>query len=96
MQSIQVSEDIVPIGKFKAATARWLQHIRETGRPLVITQNGEPAGVLVSPAQFDRMHYHMRFEESVARGIEDADAGRVMNTEELRKRLDEARNHRQR
>ena len=49
MRSIRVSEDIVPIGEFKGQAAHWLRRVSETGQPVVITQNGKPAGVLLSP-----------------------------------------------
>ncbi|MEW6506110.1 MAG: type II toxin-antitoxin system Phd/YefM family antitoxin [Bacteroidota bacterium] len=34
--------------------AYYLKEIQEKGNPLVITQNGKPAGVLLSPVQFVR------------------------------------------
>ena len=55
MRAIKVAEDIVPVGEFKGQTARWLRHAAETGQPVVITQNGKPAGVLVSPTEYDRL-----------------------------------------
>lgn len=91
MRAIKVAEDIVPVGEFKGQAARWLRHAAETGQPVVITQNGKPAGVLVSPAEYDRLTERERFLESVAHGIADAEAGRTMDTKELRRRLEERR-----
>ena len=54
-------------------------------------QDGRPAGVLLAPAEYDRIREQQRFLESVTAGIADADAGRVMATEELRGRLAERR-----
>jgi len=87
MKAMRVSDGIVPIGEFKGQAARWLRRLTETGQPVVITRNGRPAGVLLSPAEFDRLTERQRFLESVARGLADADAGRVMNTRELKRRL---------
>ena len=91
MRAIKVAEDIVPVGEFKGQAARWLRHAAETGQPVVITQNGKPAGVLISPAEYDRLTERERFLESVAHGIADAESGRTMNTKELRRRLEERR-----
>jgi len=63
----------------------------ETGQPVVITQNGRPAGVLLSPAEFDRLLGRQRFLESMAAGMADADAGRTMDGAELLRRLAERR-----
>ena len=87
MRPIKISEDIVPIGEFKAQAARWLKRAGETAQPVVITQNGKPAAVLLSPAEYDRLQDRQRFLESVAAGIEDAEAGRIMTTSELKARL---------
>lgn len=55
----------------------------------MITQNGKPAGVLVSPTEYDRLTERERFVESVALGL--AEAGRTMDTKELLRRLEERR-----
>ncbi len=86
MRAIKVAEDIVPVGEFKGQAARWLRHTAETGHPVIITQNGKPAGVLVSPTEHDRLTERERFLESVALGLADAEAGRTMETKELLRR----------
>lgn len=88
MKEIRVSEGVVPLGEFKAHASRYLKQLDS---PIVITQNGRPAGVLLSPAEFDRVREQQRFLDSVASGLADAQAGRVMDTEELTKRLAAAR-----
>lgn len=87
MNVIQFSKDVVAIGAFKSQAAAWLERLRETGHPIVITQNGKPAGILLSPAEFDRLQEKERFLESVAKGLADAEAGRVMDSGEVRRRL---------
>jgi prevent-host-death family protein len=87
MKPLRVSEGIVPIAQFKGEAARWLQHVADSGEPVVITLNGKPAGVLLSPAEFDRLQARQRFLESVAVGLSDAEAGRTMETADLKRRL---------
>jgi len=91
MRALKVAEDIVPVGEFKGQAARWLRHAAESGRPVVITQNGKTGRVLVSPSEYDRLTERQRFLESVALGLADAEAGRTMNTKELLRRLEERR-----
>lgn len=91
MKEIRVSEGVVPLGEFKAHAARYLKQL---DGPVVITQNGRPAGVLVSPAEYDRIREQQRFIESVAEGLEDAQSGRVMDSAELKVRLAVAREQR--
>ncbi len=87
MKAVQISDGIVPLGEFKAQAAKLLKRIGESGQPIVITQNGRPAGVLLSPREYDRMQERQRFLESIAAGLADAESGRTMNTTELRERL---------
>ena len=87
MKEVQISDGIVPLGEFKANASRLLKRVGESGQPMVITQNGRPAAVVLSPREYDRMQQRRRFLESIAAGLADAEAGRVMNTTELRERL---------
>jgi prevent-host-death family protein len=87
MRQIRLSEDVVAVGRFKAELAAWLKRVKAGERQVVLTQNGIPAGVLISPEEYDRIQERERFLESVERGLEDADAGKVMSTAELRRRL---------
>jgi len=87
MKDINISNDIIPLGQFKTSISKWLKSIQETRHPLVITQNGKPAGVLLSPADYDELVYIERFLSSVNQGLEDAEAGRIYTTETLRQEL---------
>jgi prevent-host-death family protein len=87
VKEVQIADGIVPLGEFKAQAAKLLKRIGESGQPMVITQNGRPAGVLLSPREYDRMQERQRFLESIAAGLADAESGRTMNTMVLRERL---------
>ena len=85
---LYVSQDILPIGDFKTHAGRVLRRLRADGRPVVITQHGRPAGVLLSPEEYDRLRQHDRFIEAVHEGLADAEAGRTISDEELGADLD--------
>jgi prevent-host-death family protein len=94
MINFYVAEDIIPIGEFKTQAARLLKQVARTSRPLVITQNGRPAGVMLSPAEYDRLCAREHFLASMAAGVVDAEQGRVTDTDALRARLAERRRER--
>jgi prevent-host-death family protein len=87
MKALRVSENFVPVSEFKAQAAEWLRKIGEDGAPLVVTQNGRPAGVLLSPEAFDELTERARFIAAVNEGLADADAGRVSSTADVEKRM---------
>ncbi len=83
MDNLRVSEDIVPLSEFKARAAEWLKKATRTGAPIVITQNGRAAAVLMSPKEFDALTERARFVDSVAEGLVDAEADRLTDHESM-------------
>ena len=94
MNNLHISSDIVPIGELKKKLSQYLNSIHTTGHPLVITQNGKPAGVLISPAEYDELVYKKLFIESVSRGLSDVESGNVYSTTELQEELQKRRSAR--
>ena len=88
MKNLRVSDGVIPLGEFKSHAARYL---KDLDGPIVITQNGRPAGVLLAPSEYDRIREQQSFLESIVAGMADAQAGRVMDKETLREQLAVAR-----
>jgi prevent-host-death family protein len=89
MKPLLLSEDIVPINEFKAQASSVLRKMRQSQRPVVITQNGRPAAVLITPEEFDQMREREHFLAAVREGLADSEAGRVLEDEEVERLLDE-------
>ncbi|MBT1076634.1 type II toxin-antitoxin system Phd/YefM family antitoxin [Geobacter grbiciae] len=92
MKPISVTNDIIPIAEFKTGISKWFKNLQESGHPLIITQNGKPAGVLLSPADYDELVYRQSFLDSVGRGIADAESGRIFSAAEIKATLAARRN----
>lgn len=88
MKTLRVSEGIVPLGEFKAQAARLIKELKEQKAPLVITQNGRPAAVVLAPEAYDRLQERQEYLEAVAAGLVDAAAGRLINHERVAKWLE--------
>jgi antitoxin YefM len=92
MKTISITNDIVPIAEFKAGISRWFKSLKSTGQPVIITQNGKPAGVLLSPEDYDELVYKKSFLDSIGRGIADAESGKTYRTEQVQTILQARRN----
>lgn len=92
MKTISITNDIVPIAEFKTGISKWFKSLKVTGHPLIITQNGKPAGVLLSPRDYDELVYKKSFLDSIGRGIADADSGKTYHAEDVRAALTARRN----
>ncbi|MFT3775045.1 MAG: type II toxin-antitoxin system Phd/YefM family antitoxin [Minicystis sp.] len=87
MRRINVAEDIVPIGHFKSHSSELLEQIRTTGRPLVLTQNGKAAAVVLSPEEFEALGYRELVRSKVAAGAASAERQGTISSSAARKRL---------
>lgn len=87
MRKINVAEDIVPIGHFKTHASEMLEQLRTTRRPIVITQNGRPAAVVLTPEEFDALGYRALVKEKVAAGLASAAREGAVPAAEVRKRV---------
>jgi prevent-host-death family protein len=91
MNNISVSSDIVPIGQFKAKLSKYLKEMQANRNSLIITQNGKPAGVLVSPQEFDELQGLKSFISSISRGLSDSEKGNVFTSKQLKEQLRKSR-----
>ena len=87
MRPINISQNIVSLSNFKNKASKMLHEIQSSHRPLVITQNGKAAAVLISPSDFDLLTEQVRFVDAVQRGLADVQNGRVLPDEDLDKEL---------
>ena len=87
MSVIHTADDIVPISEFKSQVADWLRRVAETGSPVVVTQNGRAAGIVLSPAAYDALTEQARFVAAVEAGLADADAGRLERSDAVLARI---------
>jgi len=87
MKPLNISQNIVSLSDFKNKASKMLHEIQRSRRPLVITQNGKAAAVLISPPDFDLLTEQVRFVDTVHRGLTDVKNGRVTPDEDLDKEL---------
>jgi antitoxin YefM len=91
MKNILVANDIIPVGQFKSGLAKYLKEIQNKRNSLIITQNGKPAGVLISPAEFDDLRQTKLFIDSISRGLSNSEKGEVFSTSQLKSELQKTR-----
>jgi prevent-host-death family protein len=88
MRDIDVLDGIVPLGEFKSKASKIIRDIAGSQEPLVITQNGRPAAVLMSPKAFQELRESHEFYRAVAEGVTDSEDGRVIDHKKVRRWLE--------
>jgi prevent-host-death family protein len=88
LRDINVSKGIVPLGEFKSKASKIIRDLAGSDEPLVITQNGRPAAVLMSPTAFQELRERHEIVQAVAEGLADSEAGRVTDHKRVRRWLE--------
>ncbi len=83
MKQTRLSTDLVPVNEFRANLATWLDQPKKTGRPVVLTQRGRAAAVLVSPAMLDELEERSAVVTEVIEGLREVAAGEVVEDAEV-------------
>lgn len=83
---IQVNEDIKPVTEFRANSAALIEQVRRTGRPLVLTQRGQTAAVLLDPERYEALLEELEMLRDIERAETELKAGDVVPHAEARLR----------
>ena len=76
MVAMDILTDIKSVTYLKSKAADLLKQINETGRPVIITQNGEPKAVLQDPKSYGNMRNAIGILKLLSQGEEDIKNGR--------------------
>ena len=76
-------ERIKPISYFKANAAAIIDDLRETGEPMVITQNGEAKAVIQDVASYEKDQETLALLKILALGERDRAEGRYRPADQV-------------
>jgi prevent-host-death family protein len=80
---MHLEPDVRPVTQMKTRAAELLKRVAETRRPIVITQNGKPRGVLLDFATYQEIRQSTLLLKLLAQGELDARSGRFSKQEEV-------------
>jgi prevent-host-death family protein len=86
---MNVAEGIEPITVLKTRSAELIRRARETGQPVVITQNGKPTAVLQDVESFQQQRETLLLLKALVQGDQDYRAGRTLSHTKAKARLAE-------
>ena len=84
---LDISRDIHSLTDFKKNTSEFINQLKETGDPLVLTINGKAELVVQDAAAYQRLRQiaeEARVLEGIRQGIEDMNAGRTITLDEFK------------
>jgi len=87
--AINIVEDIIPVTKVREQIGSVIERARETKRPIVVTQNGSAAVVIIDAAQYQKEIQERDLLRAILQGENDIRKGRTVSHEEVEAMLDE-------
>ena len=55
MSRIHVDQDITPLSDFRTSSAHYIQQLQESKRPIILTQHGRSAAVLLDVKAYEEL-----------------------------------------
>ncbi len=83
---IDITKDIQPLTTFRNNSVKFMQRLKKTRRPIILTVNGKPEAVIQSAAEYQRLldlAAGASEEEAIRQGLEDLREGRTRPMNEV-------------
>ena len=88
---VKLNTDIKPVSEFRANAAELIEQVRNSRRPLVLTQRGHSAAVVLDVSEYERMVEEIDLLSDVRTALQQIDAGQAISNRDakaaLRKRF---------
>ena len=55
MQRLKIDQDIKPLSEVRTGIANFIKQVRDTKRPMIITQHGKGVAVLMDSSEYEAM-----------------------------------------
>ena len=75
MQRLRIDEDIRSMTEFRTGIASFLKQVHDTKRPLIITQHGKGAAVLLDVGEYENMQEKLELLKDIQTSISQIENG---------------------
>ena len=79
----KLKEDVVPYTEFRASLSSFMAQTRRTHRPILVTQKGKSAAVLLDAADFDDLREQLAIAEDIRSAEAELDRGEALSPAEV-------------
>ncbi len=83
---INITEDIHSLTEFKKNTNNFIQDLKRTRRPTILTVNGKAEIVVIDATSFQKIQEQLQFEETileVSKSLKDFEVGEFSSAKEV-------------
>jgi antitoxin YefM len=87
MHRIELDKDIQPLSEFRSRVAFYFDRVKKTKRPLVITQNGKSAAILLDVSEYESMVDKIEVLEDIKLAESQINNGLEISHQDVKKRF---------
>lgn len=84
MRQPRIDTDIKPVSEFRANAAELIEQVKRSGRPLVLTQRGHSAAVLIDVAGYTQLVEELELLRDVRTAIKQIETGKGISNREAK------------
>jgi len=85
MQRLKIDQDIKPLSEVRISIANYIKQVRDTKRPVIITQHGKGVAVLLDASEYEKMQERLELLTDVQTALGQLANGKGISHEDARK-----------
>jgi antitoxin YefM len=87
MQRLKIDQDIKPLSEVRLGIANYIKQVRDTKRPVIITQHGKGVAVLLDASEYENMLEKLELLTDVQTSLSQLAYGQGIAHEEAKDRV---------
>lgn len=87
--NISLSNDIEPLSEFRKKSADFVKRLKKEKNPIVLTQHGKSAAVLLDVTEYERISKKMEMLEDLLEAKQQVEQGNTLNMKDAKKRIED-------
>lgn len=84
---ISISRDIEPLSAFRKKSADFIKRLKKDKQPIILTQHGKSAAVLMDVAEYERFSKKLELLEDLLEAKQQVQQGDTYTMEEAKERI---------
>lgn len=87
MQRLKIDQDIRSMSEFRTGIASFLKQVHDTKRPLIITQHGKGAAVLLDVGEYEAMQEKIEILQDIQTSLSQLENGDGIAHDEAKEKI---------
>ncbi|MBO6586670.1 MAG: type II toxin-antitoxin system Phd/YefM family antitoxin [Gracilimonas sp.] len=86
--NISITNDIEPLSEFRRKSADFVKRLKKEKQPIVLTQHGKSAAVLMDVSEYERVTKRMEMLEDLLEAKQQVEQGKTYSVDEAKNRIE--------